>query len=258
MQWLNKLDEVETQPPLVDTSLAEIDPFLRKPLSEDEIQQLSKLLNLADNVDYSNWAPFPLWLPGEYKVLLSHSNGLDLVNGEREASLFGLEDLREYYIHYLFPEYMPDALPIGLNGGGIFYAYDLRNTSPTNPPIIATASGVLNWDDIAILGESLEDVFTKTTDIGDELYPAQKNSGIPLQGDLWLIKKANGGLKTLFKLKQVLEAPWSAAEMRAWNEGLLPSCILENTQPLAKYKKLAEHSGLLDLVGFSDRNNIPS
>ena len=44
-----------------------------------------------------------------------------------EFACFGCETLREYLLHYEFPEYMPGAVPIGLDGGGVFGVFDLRD-----------------------------------------------------------------------------------------------------------------------------------
>ena len=50
-------------------------------------------------------------------------------------------------LRYLFPEYLPGAVPFAFNGGGIFYAFDVRHAPEDGEfPIIAVASGVLDFE----------------------------------------------------------------------------------------------------------------
>jgi len=145
-------------------------------LSKDETQKISTFLSEEikdgeiDNgsvLDYKQWNLPLLKIPEQYLKLLSYSNGGLIVNGNREFGFFGKNELREYYLNYEFPHYMPGVLPIALNGGGVFYAYDLRKTLE-NPQIIAVGSGALDWKFAYSLGNDLLEMLSKTTNIEDE------------------------------------------------------------------------------------------
>ena len=180
MKWLEQVEIHSQEKPISEQELNCLDSFLSSKLSDSEKENLRVLCEKCGDTEqsYKNWQIPIFRLPKEYKELLSFANGGLLTNGEREFGFFGSEELREYYIHYLFPQYMPEALPIGFNGGGVFYAYDLRISNP-RPPIIAVASGNLCWDDFVVLGYSLDEVFSKATDIEDELY-AKYNAEVKL------------------------------------------------------------------------------
>ncbi|NOK63443.1 MAG: hypothetical protein GFH27_549347n2 [Chloroflexi bacterium AL-W] len=90
------------------------------------------------------------------------------VNKEREIGFFGAHDIRAYLLNYHFPEYMPLAVPFGLNGGGVFYVFDMRNPpSDREFPILASSAGVLDFDDSPIIAYSLAELFAGTDHIED-------------------------------------------------------------------------------------------
>lgn len=168
MKWLSKVVFDSKAEPLPQGMLSCASSFLGEPLSEYEKIELNNVCGGTDDIDFMRWELPRYVLPNELVELLKVSNGGLFYNGEREIGVFGLEYIRDYYLRYLFPEFQPGAVPFGFNGGGIFYAYDLRN--PSNfPPIIAISSGCLEWGESVVLGHSLEEVFSKSTDIADEM-----------------------------------------------------------------------------------------
>jgi len=169
MSWIQNVIFHSKEEAISEDELHEIESFLSSPLNESELEELKDLSATIGDVDYKAWELPELKLPNEYIKLLKYANGGELTNGEREFGFFGKKEIRDYYLRYMFPEWQPKAVPIGFNGGGVFYAYDLRQDLD-NPPIIATASGVLDWGDSVILGTTLEEVFTKDTNIENELY----------------------------------------------------------------------------------------
>ena len=78
------------------------------------------------------------------------------------------EDIRDFYIRYGFPIWAPALLPIGLNGGGIFYAYDFQQ--PGTPPVVAVAAGDIGYEGAVRLGLSLAEMLRADSNIADELY----------------------------------------------------------------------------------------
>lgn len=167
MSWFSTLKFHDRASGLTAGALDELDEYLSRPLSDEERNGLAPLVGNDGWHELEAGLMPVIRVPAEYKELLRHANGGLLANGRREFGFFGMKELREYYLNYLFPMYMPGALPIGLNGGGVFYAYDLRSLE--NTPVVACQAGVLSWEDAVFLGQSLAEVFSKDTDIGDEL-----------------------------------------------------------------------------------------
>lgn len=121
---------------------------------------------------WNNKLPNEFFLPVELYELLQFSNGGGILNGQREFGYFSLTEIRDFYLEYEFDRYTPLLMPIALNGGGIFYAYDFRN--PVNTNLVAVSSGVLEYESTIIIGETLNEVLSKTINIEDELdklYP---------------------------------------------------------------------------------------
>ena len=166
IEWLSKILFDEKLAPLRAEELSAVKSFLGEPLTEAEIVTLKDLPDASGHIKYLDWELPCYTLPDEFIELLKYSNG-NFCNDDREIGLFSLEDFRDYYLLYMFPEFQPGAIPFGFNGGGTFYAYDLRTIS-NSPSIIATSSRVLNWDEAVLIGHSLEEGFSKSTDIDDE------------------------------------------------------------------------------------------
>ena len=112
--------------------------------------------------------PPQLHLPTEYQELLAYSNGGVILNGQREFSYFEAEAIRGYCIRYGFPIWAPALLPIGLNGGGIFYAYDFQR--PGTPTIVAVAANDIGYEGAVELCKSLAEMLRADANIADELY----------------------------------------------------------------------------------------
>ena len=56
---------------------------------------------------------------------------------------------------YLFPQFMPGAVPFALNGGGLFYMFDMRNPAADSEyPIICCPAGCLDFHDAIVIAES--------------------------------------------------------------------------------------------------------
>lgn len=160
MEIFNTLNFESKNPGLDESNLEGLSEFLSQEIEAGEIDN-------GSSVDHTKWVLPRLQIPIQFKELLKHSDGGLIVTGDRAFGYFGKKELREYYLNYEFPYYMPGVLPIALNGGGVFYAYDLRETSE-KPEIIAVEAGVLDWDYAYFLGDDLFDVLSKETNIEDE------------------------------------------------------------------------------------------
>jgi hypothetical protein len=168
VNWYSKFTFHEKVEGLSVEDYRSINTFLSAKVSEAELEEIRSNTIDTSTVDAKKWGMPSIVLPDEYISLLRYSNGGLIVNGEREFGFFGRDVLREYCLCYEFPEYMLGALPIGLNGGGVFYAYDFRKKS-SNPNIIAIHACNLDWDDAIVLGTSLEKVLSIESNIEDEM-----------------------------------------------------------------------------------------
>lgn len=85
-------------------------------------------------------------LPSSYLSFLRWSNGGEFRNGDRLLQFFPILDpihgVRAMLLAYQVPYTHPGILPFAFNGGGIFYAFDMRYR-PTNGeyPIVAADCG---------------------------------------------------------------------------------------------------------------------
>jgi len=176
--WFSKFTFFDKQSALTE-SVSE--DFFTKLFSKDEFDNFPDIESLYPNGRDPKYFLIPqqLRLPKEYIELLQYSNGGGIINGELEFGFFSLEEIRQMYINYGFPIWAPAFLPIAFNGGGKFYAYDLREKEGF--PIILIPAGNLGYDDDCwvFLGNSLEEVLSKTTNVEDELdvfYPQKERS----------------------------------------------------------------------------------
>jgi hypothetical protein len=116
-------------------------------------------------LDPSKWLlPRPP-MPKPYVDFLRWSDGASWQTGEREFSCFGCKAVREYMLAYHFPEYMPGALPIGLDGGGVFGVFDLRG-GPSDA-VWAIESGALDWQDAVRVADGFVEFCRGRTVVGD-------------------------------------------------------------------------------------------
>jgi hypothetical protein len=104
-------------------------------------------------------------IPFSYISFLQWADGASWQTGDRQFACFGCKHLREYLLHYHFPEYMPGALPIGLDGDGVFGFFDLRNTS--SDTVWAIGSGALDWKYAVKVADSFVQFCRGTRAVGD-------------------------------------------------------------------------------------------
>lgn len=120
---------------------------------------------------YKEYKPFDprLWrlpqrpFPPSYVSLLQWSDGGEFAREERGLfPLFACDDLRGYMLQYHVPEYMPGALPFGMNGGGEFYLLDMRHPADDDQeyPVLQASAGNLCYVDAEVLGSSIWHAFS--------------------------------------------------------------------------------------------------
>ena len=164
--WYNKFTFFDKQDGLKEVPT---DSYFFKYLTEEEINLYPDIKKLyPEFLDNDKLIiPNELILTIELRELLEYSNGGGIINGDREFGYFSLQDIRYYYFAYGFPKWTPYFLPIAFNGGGKFYAYDFRDLKDIK--IVAVSSGDLDYESSVVIGVTLEEVLSKTTNIEDEL-----------------------------------------------------------------------------------------
>jgi hypothetical protein len=171
--------------PIPGASQEDIDMFVSSvlaPLTENEIVEINagqrnpfppshSLYNSYRPFDPRQWILPTLPLPFSYLNFLAWSNGPECVNGERSFGFLSTHEVRDYLLAYHIPEYMPLALPFALNGGGVFYLFDMRQkTEDGEYPIVVSHAGNLDWEDARFIAVSLVEACCGQTDIEDILY----------------------------------------------------------------------------------------
>jgi len=123
--------------------------------SEEEIARFVRELGLlpspqevADDprFDAAQWSMPNGPLPESYLSFLRYSDGGNFQNGDRYLQMFGT-GIRSMMMAYQLPQYMPGAVPFALNGGGVFYLFDMRHSAENGEyPILCAGSGCLDFD----------------------------------------------------------------------------------------------------------------
>ncbi|MET7402661.1 SMI1/KNR4 family protein [Dactylosporangium sp. NPDC005572] len=111
--------------------------------------------------------------PASYLTWLSWSNGGVFGNGERWFQLLPVDGpggVRAMLLAYELPEYMPGALPFALNGGGVFYLFDMRAPADADGeyPVVASHAGNLGWntdDECWLVADRLEQACRGRTNV---------------------------------------------------------------------------------------------
>ncbi|MFO1042266.1 MAG: SMI1/KNR4 family protein [Planctomycetaceae bacterium] len=155
----------ELNPGIDVDSIAAANAMLRAPFSDDEVSRLSQYLD-SDTVSRLPKSPSIRELPESYVTLLARSNGGGFTIGEREVAYFDPKTIRDYLVDNQFPIYMPGALPFGLNGGGVFYVFDMREPAVgPDYPILAASSGNLCYYDSPVIARTLDELVSDTRNI---------------------------------------------------------------------------------------------
>lgn len=224
VEWNRIFDEAKPATPASEQDIFGLRSFLCSELTDSERNEIAVQINpfRQSTREYMAWCPVDptKWtlpecdLPADFKDFLRWSNGGWARTGEREFGFFGIAGIRNYMLWYLFPEYLPGVVPFAFNGGGIFYAFDVRDRPQQGEfPIIAVATGVLDFEYSPVIGTTFVDVCRGTVNIDDILYPPPVEPPLPDRGDLWIIKQPNS-LKDMASIKKLLELNTSLGELR--------------------------------------------
>lgn len=145
--------------------------MLQAPLTPSELAELAKLHSKIPGSQNANgWTINLRDLPDSYVELLCISHGGGLTIGEREITYFEDILLREYLLGYEFPVYMPGALPFGLNGGGVFYLFDMRAPARDSEfPILVAHSSYLDFNGATLVAKDVHELLSDKKNVEEFL-----------------------------------------------------------------------------------------
>ena len=170
IEWASIFDDFQIEKGASEDEIAAFAKNFAAPLSAQDINDIRA--STPENLSADELCNQSIWrlpnkpFPKSFLHFLMWSNGGWCRRGEREFQFLGTADLRTYTLIYQFPRYLPDAIPFALNGGGVFYVFDMRE-DPQNGeyPILGAAAGVLDYEESKFLAHSFIEVCRGTTDI---------------------------------------------------------------------------------------------
>jgi hypothetical protein len=160
IDWANIFAEAWPVAGASEAEIAHLIEQIRAPLSPGEVAVINAgQRNPFRPGDPSQWVIPQRPLPQSYLGFLRFSNGGEFCNGGRRFQFFPAlsprHGLRAMLLAYGFPEYMPLVLPFALNGGGVFYTFDMREAAVNGEyPILVTEAGNLGYEDAKLLAAS--------------------------------------------------------------------------------------------------------
>lgn len=106
--------------------------------------------------DLKKWEEyFGVVMPTQLRKLLVKTDGPILYRDDtqKELQFLGAADSIDSYEAYGFDRYLPDCIPVSLDGGGIFAVYRVRENSVSG--IWAVSAGALDWNEATYLCNDL-------------------------------------------------------------------------------------------------------
>jgi SMI1 / KNR4 family (SUKH-1) len=185
MDWASIFDEAYPEPGAPEAMVAQFVATIGETLSAVEIRKVNAgQTNPFPRRDllFNTWRPFDAaaWsvpdrpLPASYLSFLRWSNGGEFRTGERWFQFFPTLDpghgVRAMLLAYHIPQYMPGALPIAFNGGGMFYLFDMRQPAAGDEyPVVCAHSGNLRWNPAAcrLVANSFEEACRGARNVDD-------------------------------------------------------------------------------------------
>lgn len=182
IDWQQIFDEARCTPGASETEITQLVQSLSQPLTDAEIAAINAqqrnpfpknhpLYSVYSPFDPARWTMPKYSLPPSFLDFLHWSNGSWCRTGHREFGFFSTKNIREYLLGYEFPEYMPYAVPFALDGGGIFYIFDMRRPPIAGEyPILIASAGNLKYEDAKKIAGSFVKACKGRTPAGHLLY----------------------------------------------------------------------------------------
>ncbi len=215
IDWHAVFDEEDLSPPATPDELARLQDDLVRPLSEREVEAVLRSQSNpwpSSHPLHMGWQPMSPagWslpgvpLPGAYLDFLRRGNGGWTRRGQREFSFFPSSQVREFLLSYGFPRYMPCAIPLGLDGSGLFAVFDARRGPAAEYPVLVVAAGVLDFAESALLGAGFAEFCAGSTPLADVLDPPDPEAAaLARPVDVVLVRRPDS-LASLLALRERL------------------------------------------------------
>jgi len=150
--WNVVFDRAERQPGATAESLDRLQVELFSPLTAREAEGIAALRRKHDlpPVAVDRWVLPVGPLPVSHVSLLRWSDGGELSRGRRTFSpMVPHRELRSLLLDWFFPEHLPGCLPFAMDGGGVFYAFDMRQPRLDGDyPVLAVHAATLRWNEV--------------------------------------------------------------------------------------------------------------
>lgn len=215
IDWQEVFEEVKPAPPACEADIRALAICLTQPPSPNEISSILKqqvnpfpisdpLYAVYRPLDPTDWQmPFAP-LPSAHLELLRWSDGPWVRQGQREFGFFGCREIRECLFNYHMPYYMPGAVPLGLDGGGLFAVLDTRNGPADEYPVLAVAAGDLDYSEAKLLATSFLEFCMGTTSVADVLSPPPPKSEDPSRAVALVLMKSLSSVKQISALHRAV------------------------------------------------------
>lgn len=267
MNWASLFDESQRNPGASDADIERFVATIGQSLTPIEVAEVNHtqqnpfpesdpLHSAYRPFDPSSWLMPNRPLPADYLSFLRWSNGGWCRTGEREFGFFPTSDptggVRAMTLAYHLPQYMPGALPFALNGGGVFYLFDMREAAITgNYPVIAANAGALGWGEDAcwVVADSFMAACQGSSNIDDlplsettPKYEATESVAIYLERPL-------KSLKTLLLIKEHLAIATSIGELKKMAASA-PCSIAEGLTYMQAIQRCAKVNAVEQCLGI--------
>jgi hypothetical protein len=167
--WSKCFEECYPNPPATPAERSKLIESIFLPISPIEAQII---IDGIPTSDPCQWKLPSRPIPKSILSLLAWSNGGEFRTGERWIQLFPAlnpwHGIRAMMLAYHIPHWMYGALPFAMNGGGIFYLFDMRQDALNGEyPIVCAQAGNLGFaaDECVRVAESLYELCNGTQNV---------------------------------------------------------------------------------------------
>lgn len=226
IDWQDIFEEVKPAPPASEADIRALAMSLAEPPTPTEVATIiarqsnpfavnDPLYSAYQPLDPTDWQMPSAPLPPTYLEFLRWSDGPWIRQGQREFGFFGTLSLRDCLLGYHFPYCMPGAVPLGLDGGGLFAVLDTRNGPAEEYPVLAAAAGVLDYSESKVLAASFLGFCKGTTSVADILFPPRSRGEDPSRPVTLILVSSPASTKHISALHRTVSPSTPLAEFLA-------------------------------------------
>ncbi|MBD5476861.1 MAG: hypothetical protein HDR17_12935 [Lachnospiraceae bacterium] len=181
-----------------------------------------------------------LVIPTQYKDFLKNKNGVSFAGG---TILYSLDELKQMNDDLQVQKYKHDYLAIGDDGGGIVF---LMKQALNAEEVICVDMSDYDIESPFCKIESFSEWYKNGCNIC--IKKQEDDNKLGQEGDVFLVKTPNNGMKDLIKIKQVFNMDIPLSQLVALSKEL--PCMLIKDIKYVKAIKLMEGVGQLDIFEF--------